>query len=83
MRKIILRWLFGTDDIKSYMDLLSDYLRCNVSYSNELKAHKKYIEQHNETINESLENLYMIKKLLKICENHGIDIDKELEQVEV
>ena len=83
MRKIFLRWLFGTSDITKYMDLLSDYLRCNIGYSNELKEHKKSIEQHNQTINESLENLYMIKKLLKICENHEIDVDKELEQIEV
>lgn len=76
MRKLILRWLFGTDDIKSYMDVLTGSIE-------EMEAHKKSIEQHNKTINESLETLHMIKKLLKICENHGIDIDKELEQIEV
>lgn len=83
MRKLILRWLFGTSDITKYTDLLSDYLRCNVDYSNELKAHKKSIEQHNKTIKECLENIYMIKKMLKIFEKYEIDVDKELEQIEL
>ena len=29
MRKIILKWLFGTDDIKSYMDVLTGSIKEN------------------------------------------------------
>lgn len=76
MRKIILKWLFGTDDIKSYMDVLTDSIK-------EKKEHINSIKKHQETLDRSMENLDMIQKLLKICENHGIDVDKELEQVEV
>ena len=76
MRKIILRWLFGTDNIKSYMDVLTGSIK-------EMKEHTKSIEKHQETLNRSIVNLDMIQKLLKICENHGIDIDKELEQIKL
>lgn len=76
MRKLILRWLFGTDDIKSYMDVLTGSIK-------EMTEHTKSIKEHQETLNRSIENLNMIQKLLKICENHGIDIDKELEQIEL
>lgn len=83
MRKLILKWLFGVDDIDKYVDLIADNveLRDNNIYIlseriNELKAHRKTIEEQLDILNDMI-------KLIKICENHGIDVDKEIKGVEL
>lgn len=69
MRKLILEWLFGTDDVKHYLNLLSE----NIKLIKRLIAE---IDEHKESLN-------LILKLIKICENHGIDVDKEIKHVEL
>lgn len=76
MKKLILEWLFGTDDIKPYMELLRDSIGHHAECI-------ELIEDHKETLERSKENLHTILKLIKICENHGIDVDEEIKHVEL
>lgn len=73
MRKLIARWLFGTD-IDSYFDLLiknREYLREKAVLIND---HIKTLEREKETIN-------ILKKAITVLNNHNIDL-KEIDQVE-
>lgn len=76
MRERILWWLFGTDEIESYMELL----RKRYDHTNEclelLAAHGKTLEREEWALN-------MLGKLIKICENHGIDIDEEIKHIQL
>lgn len=75
MRKLILNWLFGTDNVKNYMQVLSEGVdRCQ-RYENE-------IVDHIETLGEVKKHINTILKLIKICENHGINVDEELKQID-
>ena len=76
MKKLILRWLFGTDNVKNYIQLLSESLKHH-------EECKTLINDHLERLNESREILNTMLKLIKICENHEIDVDKEIRQVEL
>ena len=69
MKELILMWLFGTDDVKSYIKLLKE------SIDDKQRA-IELIEEHKKSLN-------TILKLIKICENHGIDVDKEIQYVEL
>ena len=75
MRKWILRWLFGTDDIKSYMELLTESMNHHQRCRGFLDDHLKTLEREKEELND-------IKKFLRICENHGIDVDEEMKKIE-
>ena len=76
MKKTILRWLFGTDDIESYMDLL----RRDVAHLNEelqlLNDHKRSLEREES-------ELKMLRQMLQIFENHGIDVDEEIKHIQL
>ena len=74
MRELILRWLFGTDKIKDYMQLLGESIEHH-------KECKELIDDHLETLDRNKENINTLLKVIKICENHGIDVDKEIEQL--
>lgn len=74
MRERILMWLFGTDDIKSYFELLVTAKRYCEEHLVTLRDLVKEIERHKESLN-------LMMKLIKICENHGIDVDEELNYV--
>lgn len=76
MKKLILYWLFGTDNVENYMDLLRESI-------NHHKECQHFINDHIKTLDEAKENLDTIRKLIKICENHGIDVDKEIKQIEL
>ena len=69
MKELILMWLFGTDDVKSYFKLLKESV-------DDKKRAIELIEEHKESLN-------TILKLIKICENHGIDVDKEIQYIEL
>ena len=69
MRKLILYWLFGTDDIDDYLDLLRN---C-----------KRYCQKLIDTNNEHIETIKELIKLIKICKNHGIDVEKEIKEIEL
>ena len=74
MKKLILNWLFGTENVKRYMELLERAI-----------DHEKIcidlIDDHKKSLEESKTYLDDILKLIKICENHGIDVDKELKKI--
>lgn len=77
IKKLILYWLFGTDDIQEYLDLLRDCMQyCQALIdTNEL---------HIETLKKEKESLEIIRKLIKVCKKHGInDIDEELYQIDM
>lgn len=75
MRKHILNWLFGTDDIQSYFNLLSR----SIDHNDEKIC---LIDEHLETLRKHKEDLILIRKLIKICENHGIDVDEEIKKID-
>ena len=75
MRKLILNWLFGTDNVKKYMQVLDDSIdRCQ-RYEDEIADHLK-------TLGEVKEHIGTILKLIKICENHGVNVDEELKHID-
>ena len=74
LRKRILWWLFGTDDIDQYMYILRDSKRYVEEHLKTLHEYVKEIEDHKES-------LHIILKLIKICENHGIDVDEEIKHI--
>ena len=76
MRKLILRWLFGTDDISNYLELLVKNRDLHQENINRINAHLKEIEERKEDLDNIL-------KLIKICKNHGIDVDKEIKNIEL
>ena len=76
MRKLILTWLFGTDDIEDYFELL----RKKINYG---KKNIEYIDEHIKTLDKAIEDLNTMRKLIKVCENHGIDVDEEIKHVEL
>ena len=76
MRKLILKWLFGTDDIEKYMKLLED----NMDYGNRLLT---TLDDHLDTLKREEETIDIARKLIKICKNHGIDIDEEAKHIEL
>ena len=75
MRNLILKWLFGTDKLKSYMDLLGESIKHH-------ERCKKLLDDHGETIEVAKQSLAITQILLDICEKHGIDIEKEMKQIE-
>ena len=83
MKKLILMWLFGNDNIEKYIDLL----RSNIQYVNtSLEGHEaclKEIESHRESLEREQEMLKTMYKLIKICKNNGINIDEEIKKVEI
>lgn len=76
MRKRILRWLFGTDDIKEYIDLL-------VESRDNTYEQMRLIDDHIKTLDRTKEHINTILKLIKICQNHGIDVDEEIKHVQL
>lgn len=82
MRKLILRWLFGVD-VERYMELLNNYNNLSDKYIVEIKQHRDRIAAHIKTLDEIDGIIKDTLKLIKICENHGIDVDKEIKEVEL
>lgn len=71
MKKLILYWLFGTSDISDYLELLRDA-------KNYCKRLLEKCEAHDATKRSELATLRITKDLMRICENHGIDFEKEI-----
>ena len=76
MKKLILKWLFGTEKIDDYMHVLSDCIDVRQRFEDEIASHIK-------TLREDQEHLRTIIKIIKICENHGIDVDEEIKHVNI
>ena len=76
MKKLILNWLFGIDNVDSYIKLMLENIDCREACVNEINHHLK-------TLHEERENLDIIRKLIKVCENHGIDADKEIKDIKL
>ena len=76
IKKRILMWLFNTDNMEEYFALLHEV-------QNERENHINALNRHIETLHRLQDNLNIEIKLIKICENHGIDVDKELKEVEL
>ena len=75
MRKFILYWLFGTDDIKDYMDLLGRGME-------HTEEELRLIDEHLKTLEREKRVLVDLGKLIKICRNHGIDVDEEIKKID-
>ena len=76
MRKLILMWLFRTDDIEDYCKLLH-------KDDERIKQQMDLIDSHLKTLYEEKENIDIIRKLIKVCENHGINADEEIKKIEL
>ena len=76
MRNLILRWLFGTDDIEDYMRLLTQRTHCIEEELELMDAHKMTLEREEWALN-------TLGKLIKVCENHGIDIDEAIKHIQL
>ena len=72
LREIILRWLFGTDNIEKYIELLC-------KSQEELDRHLSTINSHLETLKESKRILKLLEQTIEVCKEHGIDIEEEIE----
>lgn len=71
LRNLIIKWLFGIDNIKTYMELLSE----NISHTNESIS---LVDDHLKTLNDRKEDLEIISKLIRVCKNHRINVDEEI-----
>ena len=71
MRKLILKWLFGTDDIEQYTELLSRAIDLSHTRIDLVDDHLKTLHREQEALKDML-------KLIEICKSHGIDVDKEM-----
>ena len=74
MRKLILNWLFGEENVEKYMELLSR----SIDISNE---RIELIRDHIKTLEREKEHINTILKLIEVCENHGIQVEEELKQI--
>lgn len=83
MKKLILRWLFGTDDIDDYLSLLVDAKNHSQEKIRLIDDHIKTLEDHQEALARNKDYVTMILKLIKICEIHGIDVDVKIKGIQV
>ena len=82
-RKLVLEWLFGTDDIDRYIQLLRENMNhCEDGIKH---AHEciDLIQDHRQTLAKHKEDIDIMRKLIRICENHGIDIDEEIKNIKL
>ena len=75
MKKLILNWLFGTDNVKKYIDVLHE----NMQHSKECMG---LIDEHIQSLSRHQKTLETTLKLVKICENHGINVDEEIKNID-
>lgn len=76
MRKLILMWLFRADNIEDYIELLH---RDNKRIQQQMDL----IDGHLKTLDKYKEDLDTIRKLIKVCENHGINADEEIKEIKL
>lgn len=82
MRRLILNWLFGVDNVPDYMETLKKCIDLCDECMDERKAHIESIEERKRDLEEHKRSIETIIKLIKICENHGIDVEKEINEIE-
>ena len=82
MRKLILRLLFGAN-VDEYTELLNRFIDCTEKYSCELDDHQKTIIKYLEDLESHRDTLDTVKKLIVVCQNHGIDVDEEIKHVKL
>lgn len=75
MKKLILNWLFGTDNVKQYIDVLYENMQHTKKCMGLIDEHIKSLGRHQKTLETTL-------KLIEICKNHGIDVDEELKKID-
>lgn len=83
MRKLILWWLFGTDNVDSYIKLLRENMgHCddNIKHAQECID---LIDDHKKTLAREKWELDFIHKLMHICEKHGINVDEEIKLIKL
>lgn len=83
IKKLILNWLFGTDNVDSYMELLHENIE---TYKQNQELRKRYIEEieaHMKTLAMTQEIINTLIKLVQVCENHGIDIYEEEKNIKL
>lgn len=79
MRKLILKWLLGNVEIKTYWDLFQENIKIREEHIKTLEEHIKALNKHQQTLELAQESVSILERLLKVCKEHGIDVDEELE----
>lgn len=74
LRRKVLMWLFETEDVEKYFHIFSKYV-------DEIKEHRDTMERHLNTTTEQLDTLRLLRKVITVCQNHSIDIDKEVAEL--
>ena len=83
MRKLILNWLFGTDNVDSYMKLLRENMDCCDDGIQHAQECINLINDHKRTLAREKWELDVLHKLMHICEKHGINVDEEIKLIEL
>jgi hypothetical protein len=83
MKKLILWWLFGTDDIDDYLDLLVNAKNHTQEKIRLIDDHIETLKRNKEALERNKEYTKIILKLIKVCENHGINVDTEIKSIQV
>ena len=81
IKKLILNWLFGTDKVDSYIELLHENIE---TYKQNQELRERCIEEietHIKTLDMTQEIINTLKKLVQVCENNGIDVDIEVKNI--
>lgn len=74
MKKLILKWLFGTDNIERYTEVIRNGMDANERCIKSFNSHIETLKEHRKDIDN-------IRKLIRICENHGINVDEEIKHI--
>lgn len=74
LRRKVLMWLFETEDVEKYFHIFSKYV-------DEVKEHRDTIQGHLNTMEDHLNTLRLLRKVITVCQNHSIDIDKEVAEL--
>ena len=75
MRKLVLRWLFGTEKVEDYLKVLSRAYDIN-------NERASLIREHIETLEREKEALDIALRLIEVCKNHGVPFDEAFKQTE-
>jgi hypothetical protein len=83
IKKLILNWLFGTDNVDSYMELLHENIDYHKKYYELTERCAELIDDHIKTLDKEKEMISILRKLVQVCENHGIDAYEEVKNIKL
>jgi intergrase/recombinase len=76
IRRLILKWLLGVDNVDLFRMVIDENTRVRKGYIENL-------ENYLETLSKEKEIIDNMRKLIQVCKNHDIDIDEEIEHIQL